>query len=201
MTAKEITTKLYAFETGYSTDQLKSGMFNQDKILEAKKIINNYNIVIDETASLFARKMLQKARYYKKHNEIEVIIVDYLQLMQGDKQNGRVEEVSSISRALKQMAKELNVPVIALSQLNREVEKRADKRPMLADLRDSGAIEQDADVVLMMYRESMYRSLNEGEPDITEIFVAKNRNGEGGFMTKLLFIPKTAMFVNYQQDY
>jgi replicative DNA helicase len=126
--------------------------------------------------------------------ELGVVIIDYLQLMEGSGSDNRVQELSRITRGLKQMARELNVPVIALSQLSRGVESRTNKRPMLSDLRESGSIEQDADLVLMIYRDEYY---NPDTPDrgITEIIVTKHRNGPVGTV-KLLFEPQFTRFRN-----
>ena len=126
--------------------------------------------------------------------ELGLVMIDYLQLMEGSGSDNRVEELSRITRGLKQMARELNVPVIALSQLSRGVEARTNKRPMLSDLRESGSIEQDADLVLMIYRDEYY---NQETPDrgITEVIVTKHRNGPVGTV-KLLFEPQFTRFRN-----
>src|SRR5690606_37966996 len=142
-----------------------------------------------------------KCRRLKQNHNIEIIIIDYLQLMSSapnDRRGNREQEISSISRALKGLAKELNVPVIALSQLSRQVESRPDTRPQLSDLRESGGIEQDADIATFIYRPDYYGLEDpDMEKGITEIILAKHRNGELGTV-KLKFIDRFAKFVDYQ---
>jgi replicative DNA helicase len=130
---------------------------------------------IDDTPALSIQAMRSRARRMKAQHNIELVIVDYLQLMHGGRQESRVQEVSDISSGLKSIAKELQMPIVALSQLSRESERRTDRRPQLSDLRDSGSIEQDADIVLFLYREGMHNQ--EVDKSITQLIVAKNRNG------------------------
>jgi replicative DNA helicase len=138
-------------------------------------------IFIDDTGSLNIMELRTKARRLQAEHDLNLIVVDYLQLMQGHSTENRVQEVSEISRSLKLLAKELNVPVLALSQLSRAVEQRGnDKRPQLSDLRDSGSIEQDADVVMFIFRDEMYTGSETKKPHIAEILIRKHRNGPTG---------------------
>jgi replicative DNA helicase len=133
------------------------------------------DLYIDDTPALSINALRSRARRMKAQYGIKLIVVDYLQLMRGGRQESRVQEVSDISSGLKSIAKELQTPVLALSQLSRESERRTDRKPQLSDLRDSGSIEQDADIVLFLYRKGMHDQ--EVDRSITELIVAKNRNG------------------------
>lgn len=157
-------------------------------LLTAAGVIAEAPIYIDDTPAISVLELRAKARRLKAEKNIGLVVVDYLQLMTGKNTENRQQEISEISRSLKALAKELSVPVIALSQLNRSLESRTDKRPMLADLRESGAIEQDADVIMFLYRESVYcdackkrdNSCNEGHERSAEVIVGKQRNGPLG---------------------
>jgi replicative DNA helicase len=156
-------------------------------------------LYIDDTPALSPFDMRARARRIKrKHNDLGLIVVDYLQLMQvpGFKEN-RTNEVSKISQFLKQLAKEIQVPVIALSQLNRGLEQRADRRPMMSDLRDSGSIEQDSDIIVFIYRDKVYNK-DCKDKDEAEIIVSKQRNGPTGKI-RLTFLDDCTKFVNYIQ--
>ena len=154
---------------------------------------------VDDIPALTPAELRARCRRIYRENGLDLIVVDYMQLMQvpGTKEN-RATEISEISRSLKAMAKELNVPVVALSQLNRSLEQRPNKRPVMSDLRESGAIEQDADVILFIYRDEVY---NEDSPDkgVAEVIISKQRNGPIG-MTKLAFLGKYTRFENYIED-
>ncbi|PIE56977.1 MAG: replicative DNA helicase [Desulfobulbus propionicus] len=168
------------------------------KLTRATGILADAPIFIDDAAGLTALEMRAKARRLKSEHDLGLIIVDYLQLMQGRASTeNRAQEISEISRALKAMAKELNVPVIALSQLNRSLENRSDKRPQLADLRESGAIEQDADVIMFIYRDEVYNkkpeSPNKGK---AELIIGKQRNGPTGVVL-LTFLGEYTLFESY----
>jgi replicative DNA helicase len=141
-----------------------------------------------------------KARRLQSEHGVGLIVVDYLQLMEGRNQENRVQEVSEISRALKLLARELNVPVLALSQLSRGVESRPDKIPQLADLRESGSIEQDADVVMFIYREEMYKGRDAKRPHIAEIYIKKHRNGPTG-QIDLYFDQEKTSFKNLDRTF
>ena len=161
--------------------------------------LENAPIFLDDTPALSVLELRAKARRLKAENDIGMIVVDYLQLMQGPKGvESRQQEISVISRSLKALAKELNIPVIALSQLSRAVEQRADRKPQLSDLRESGAIEQDADVVIFLYRPWIYSQEDEDEGK-AEVIVAKQRNGPTGTV-QASFISKYARFENFSQS-
>lgn len=168
-----------------------------DKILKASAAISQWPLYIEDKAVTTPLSILARARQIQGQYGLDIIFVDYLQLMQGggkfSRSDNRTSEVGYISRALKLMAKELNVPVVALSQLNRAVEKQADKRPNMADLRDSGSIEQDADQILLLYREKYYNA--DCSHDMTEVNLAKNRHGQTG-IAKIKFMPQYTKFVN-----
>ena len=168
------------------------------KLTRATGMLSEAPIYIDDTPGLTVLEMRAKARRLKSEQDLGLIVVDYLQLMQGKSTaENRAQEISDISRSLKAMAKELNVPVLALSQLNRSLESRTDKRPQLADLRESGAIEQDADVIMFIYRDEVYNRA-EGNPNrgLAEIIVGKQRNGPTGVI-KLTFLGEYTRFENY----
>ena len=164
--------------------------------------LNDASIYIDDSSGLTALDMRARARRLRSKQPLGMIIVDYLQLMEASgsrrREANRQQEISDITRALKAMAKELNVPVVALSQLSRSPERREDKRPQLADLRESGAIEQDADVVLFLYREAAYKKREELDPNTerdTELIIAKQRNGPTDVL-KLIFLAECMRFEN-----
>ena len=155
--------------------------------------------MIDDTPGISITELRSKCRKYKLELDIKLIIIDYLQLMSGSgKIDSRQQEISEISRALKALARELHVPVIALSQLSRAVEQRPDHRPMLSDLRESGAIEQDADVVMFLYRDDYYNKDTE-KRNIAEVIIAKQRNGPIGTI-ELVWLPQYTKFANMQKD-
>jgi len=166
------------------------------RITMAIEMMKNSNIHIDDTGALTPTEVRARARRLKREHGLDLIVLDYLQLMQvsGTKEN-RATEISEISRSLKALAKELDVPLIALSQLNRSVEQRTDKRPVMSDLRESGAIEQDADVIMMIYREEVYDK-NTTRKGIADIIIAKQRNGEIGDIN-LTFLGKYTKFENF----
>jgi replicative DNA helicase len=162
-------------------------------------VLSNSPIYIDESGGLTPTEVRARARRLKREHGVGLIVVDYLQLMTvaGGKEN-RATEISEISRSLKALAKELECPVIALSQLNRSVEQRTEKKPVMSDLRESGAIEQDADMILLIYREEVYDK-NTTKKGMAEIDLAKHRNGETGTFV-LTFQGQYSRFVNYAPD-
>jgi replicative DNA helicase len=168
------------------------------KLTRATGMLSDTPIYIDDTPGLTVLEMRAKARRLKSEHNLGLIVVDYLQLMQGKTNSeNRTQEISDISRSLKAMAKELNVPVLALSQLNRGLENRTDKRPQLADLRESGAIEQDADVIMFIYRDEVYnRAEDNPNRGLAEIIIAKQRNGPTG-MVKMTFLGEYTTFENH----
>ena len=186
MSNEQLSMRLLTAEARIDSSRLRTGFISQEdwqNVTDAAGILNDLPVFIDDTPNITVMEIRAKARkLYQKHNDIGLIIIDYLQLMKPPSKNERRDlEIAEISRSLKALAKELNIPVMALSQLNRMLEQRADKRPMLSDLRESGALEQDADIVAFIYRDEVYNK----EPDnptkgIAEIIVAKNRNGATG---------------------
>ena len=183
--------------------KLRSGTFEETewpKLVDAVGKLNDSNIHIDDTAGLNAMDVRSRARrLHRQCGGLSLIVVDYLQLMSGNasrREENRATEVAEISRALKSLAKELKLPVVALSQLNRSVESRQDKRPMMSDLRESGAIEQDADLILFIYRDEVYNPTNEASKGKAEVIIAKQRNGPTGPVT-LTFIGRHTRFENY----
>lgn len=165
------------------------------RLLEGISVLQQFNISIDDTAGITPLELKAKARKLKAKQGLDLIVIDYLQLMEmGGRNENRTQEISAISRNLKAIAKELDVPVIALSQLSRATEVRQDKRPILSDLRESGAIEQDADVVLFLYRDEYYNPETE-KRNIGEVIIAKHRNGPTG-VVELTFLGQYTKFVN-----
>lgn len=185
MSAEKLVQRLISAETGISYSKIQTGDVSDNiaVLYRHSDILSKSKIYIDDTPGLSIFEIRSRARRMKMKNDINLIIIDYLQLMKGEreKNNNREQEISSISRGLKSIAKELGVPIIALSQLSRECEKRADKRPQLSDLRESGSIEQDADIVIFMYRGAYYGDkLTDGSDypeECVELNVSKNRNG------------------------
>ena len=170
-----------------------------EKLIESAGIIGRSNLIIDDTPGINIPTLRSKCRKYKLEHDLKIIIIDYLQLMSGSgRSDSRQQEISDISRSLKSLARELHVPVVALSQLSRAVEKRDDHRPMLSDLRESGAIEQDADVVMFLYRDDYYNKETE-KKDIAEVIIAKQRNGPIGTV-ELVWIPDYTKFANKARD-
>jgi len=214
MSREAVVQRLLASESGVDSRKVRLGRFGEKdeiKIMEASGVLSEAPIYIDDSPQLRALDIRSKARRLHFERNIDLIIVDYLQLIQGDGKNEtRVQEISKITRALKTLARELNVPILAVSQLSRAVEWRASHVPQLADLRESGSIEQDADVVLFIYRDDMYFSAEdwskvhdiEKEPyprGIADINIAKHRNGPLG-QIKLRFLSRTAKFDNLEAE-
>jgi replicative DNA helicase len=170
-------------------------------VSEGASRVGMSNLIIDDTPGISIGELRSKCRKYKRDKNLGLIIIDYIQLMSGGKKSeSRQQEVSEISRALKGVARELNVPVIALSQLSRAVESRDNKRPMLSDLRESGAIEQDADVVMFIYRDEYYNKDQSEEKGVAEIIIAKQRNGPTGTV-KLAWIGDLTKFADLEVQY
>ena len=172
-----------------------------EKLIESAGVISTAPLIIDDTPGISITELRSKCRKYKLENDLGLDIIDYLQLMTGGrrKQESRQQEISDISRSLKQLARELSVPVIALSQLSRQVEQRPEHRPMLSDLRESGAIEQDADIVMFLYRDDYYKEDSE-KRNIAECIVAKNRHGETG-KVELRWMPEYTTFGTLENRY
>lgn len=199
MSKEQLATRMLSTEARVSSDSFRNGGINTDewgRIADCASYLSLLPIYIDETANVTVTQMKAKLRRLKN---LGLVVIDYLQLM-GSTSNSdnRVNVVSEITRQLKIMAKELNVPVILLSQLSRAVEGRNDKRPVLSDLRDSGSIEQDADIVLFLYRDAYYNKQSELQ-NISECIIAKNRHGELGNV-KLTWNGKYTLFSNPENE-
>jgi replicative DNA helicase len=203
MSKEQSVMRLLCSEAKVDSHRLRRGMLRDadwPKLTRAAGVLAEAPLYIDDTAGISTLELRAKARRLKSEADVGLIIVDYLQLMRArGSYDVREQEISEISRSLKGLAKELNVPVVALSQLNRSVESRADKRPMISDLRESGAIEQDADVVMFIYRDDVY---NKESPDkgLAEIIVAKQRHGPTD-MIKLAFLSEYTTFENLARGY
>lgn len=196
MSSEQVVQRLISAETGIDSQRLRQGDLRDDEwtlFVEATGILAESPIFVDDTPSISALQMRTKARRLHAEHGLDLIIVDYLQLMRGDtRAENRVQEISSICQALKALSRELNVPLIAVSQLSRAVETRKDHKPLLSDLRESGSIEQDADVVMFIYREELYDEDTEFK-NIADIIVAKHRNGPTGTIP-LYFKKELAQF-------
>ncbi|HEY8051208.1 MAG TPA: replicative DNA helicase [Steroidobacteraceae bacterium] len=202
MPAEQVITRMLASIGGVPLNSLRSGRISDDdwvRITGATSQLSEAKIFVDETPALNPTELRARARRVKREHGLDLIVVDYLQLMQvpGTQEN-RATEIAEISRGLKVLAKELQVPVIALSQLNRAVEQREHKKPVMSDLRESGALEQDADMILLIYREEVY-DRNTTKKGIAEIDLVKHRNGEIG-MFMLTFQGQFTRFANYVSD-
>jgi len=202
MSKEQLTTRMLCAEAKVDSKKLRSGFLAEHDwqlLIEAASVLSEAPIFVDDTPAISVLELRAKARRLKSEHNISLIIIDYLQLMKGKGGNERREqEISEISRSLKALAKELNIPVIALSQLNRKVEDRENKRPRLADLRESGAIEQDADLIVFLYRDEVYNQ-REDNPNrgMAEVIIGKHRNGPLG-KVKLAFLEKFTSFENLQ---
>lgn len=200
MSAQQIAMRMLAVEARVDMQLLRTGSFTSSdwsRLAGASGALADSAIFVDDTPSISVMEVRSKCRRLKREEKrLDLVVIDYLQLMSGRSDSERREqEISEITRALKGLAKELNVPVIVLSQLNRSLEARADKRPMMSDLRESGAIEQDADVIMFIYRDWVYNKKPENE-GIAEIIIAKQRNGPTGTV-KLAFLNRYTRFENY----
>jgi len=199
MSAEQLVQRLLAMETGVDSHRLRLGFIDDsewDQISRAFGRLAEANIFIDDTPGISSMELRSKSRRLMAERGLDLVIVDYLQLMQGRRSENRVQEVSEISRSLKGLARELNIPVLALAQLSRAVESRTDHRPVLSDLRESGSIEQDADIVMFIYREEMYDRETE-KKGIAEVIVAKHRNGPTDTVN-LRFFERTARFADLE---
>ena len=204
MSKEQLVNRLFSLESRVDAQKLRSGNLDDsdwEKLIEGAGVIGRSKLIIDDTPGISISEMRSKCRKYKLEHDLKLIIIDYLQLMSGSSGKGsesRQQEISEISRSLKALARELHVPVIALSQLSRQVEQRPDHRPMLSDLRESGAIEQDADVVMFIYRDDYYNKESENK-GIAEIIIAKQRNGPIGTV-ELVWLPEYTKFANLERD-
>ncbi len=199
MSKEQLVNRMLAMESNVDSQKLRTGSLTDmdwDAIVEGIGVIGNSKMIIDDTPGISITELRSKCRKMKLEYGLSMVIIDYLQLMSGSGKSGdnRQQEISEISRSLKALAREMNAPVIALSQLSRACETRQDHRPMLSDLRESGAIEQDADVVMFLYRDDYYNKDTE-TPNIAEVIIAKQRNGPIGTVN-LLWQPEYTKFVN-----
>ena len=201
MSKEQLVNRLFSLESKVDSQSLRTGSLSDEdwgKLIEGAGVIGRSNLIIDDTPGISIGELRSKCRKYKLEHNLGIIIIDYLQLMTGSKKtDSRQQEISDISRSLKEVARELNVPVVALSQLSRAVEQRPDHRPMLSDLRESGAIEQDADVVMFIYRDDYYNH-DTDKKGIAEIIIAKQRNGPIGTV-ELVWLPDYTKFANMKK--
>lgn len=204
MGAQQLVMRMLCAEGNIDAQRLRTGSLTADdwgKLTMAMGSLSNAGIYIDDTPGIRVGEIRSKCRRLKQEGGLGMILIDYLQLIQGNGRSGenRQQEISEISRALKALARELEVPVIALSQLSRGVEQRQDKRPMMSDIRESGSIEQDADIVAFLYREDYYEKDTENQ-NIIEIIIAKQRNGPVGTV-QLAFVKEYNKFVNLERRF
>lgn len=198
MSKEQLVNRLMSLESKVNSQAIRTGNMKEDeweRLIESADVIGRSKLLIDDTPGISIGELRSKCRKFKLEYDLQMIIIDYLQLMTGTGKNeSRQQEISDISRSLKALARELKVPVIALSQLSRAVEQRPDHRPMLSDLRESGAIEQDADVVMFIYRDDYYNKDTEMK-NVAEIIIAKQRNGAIGTIN-LAWLPDYTQFAN-----
>ncbi len=202
MSKEQLVNRLFAMESKVDSQRIRTGQLTDEdweKLIESAGVIGKSKLIIDDTPGISIPELRSKCRKYKLEHDLQMVIIDYLQLMSGSGRStdSRQQEISDISRSLKALARELKVPVIALSQLSRAVEQRPDHRPMLSDLRESGAIEQDADVVMFIYRDDYYNK-DSDRKGIAEIIIAKQRNGPIGTV-ELVWLPDYTKFANLQK--
>ena len=199
MSKEQLATRLIAMDSMVDSQAIRTGQLldtDWDKIMESTYRVGETPMYIDDTPGINIAELRSKCRKLKQTKDIGLIVIDYLQLMNaGGRSESRQQEISTISRSLKKLARELDVPVIALSQLNRAVDSREDHKPVMSDLRESGAIEQDADVIMFIYRDDYYNKEDSPKPGIADIIVAKQRNGSTG-PVELTWIGKYTKFAN-----
>ena len=201
MSKEQLVNRMFSLESSVDAQKLRTGQLNDqewERLIESAGVIGRSNLMIDDTPGISISELRSKCRKMKLEKGLSMIIIDYLQLMSGSgRSDSRQQEISDISRSLKAVARELSVPVLALSQLSRAVEQRPDHRPMLSDLRESGAIEQDADVVMFIYRDDYYNHDTE-KKGVSEIIIAKQRNGPIGTV-ELAWLPEYTKFANLER--
>ncbi len=202
MSKEQLVNRLLSMESHVDSQSIRSGNLREEEwesLIESAGVIGKSKLIIDDTPSISTSQLRSKCRKYALEHGLKLVLIDYLQLMTAgsSRTESRQQEISEISRSLKAIARELNVPIIALSQLSRAVEKRDDKRPMLSDLRESGAIEQDADVVMFLYRDEYYNKDTE-DKNVAEVIIAKQRNGPTGTV-HLMWLPQYTQFRNLQR--
>lgn len=202
MSKEQLVNRMFSLESSVDAQKLRVGQLNDqewERLIESAGVIGRSNLIIDDTPGISISELRSKCRKFKLEHNLSMIIIDYLQLMSGSgRSDSRQQEISDISRSLKSVARELSVPVLALSQLSRAVEQRPDHRPMLSDLRESGAIEQDADVVMFIYRDDYYNH-DTDKKGVSEIIIAKQRNGPIGTI-ELAWLPEYTKFANLEHS-
>ena len=199
MSKEQLVNRMLAMDANVDSQNMRNGKLTEsdwEKLVESAGNIGTSKLIIDDTPGISISELRSKCRKFKLEFDLKLVMIDYLQLMSGSGKNGdnRQQEISEISRSLKALAREIDCPVIALSQLSRACETRNDHRPMLSDLRESGAIEQDADVVMFIYRDDYYNK-DSDEKNVLEIIIAKQRNGPTGTI-KLAWLPEYTKFAN-----
>ena len=203
MSKEQLVNRLLSMESHVDSQHIRTGNMSDmdwENLIESADVVGKSRLIIDDTPGISIQELRSKCRKYKMEFGLQVIMIDYLQLMTGGtgrSSESRQQEISDISRALKALARELNVPVVALSQLSRAVEQRPDHRPMLSDLRESGAIEQDADMVMFIYRDDYYNKDTE-KKGVADIIIAKQRNGPIGTV-ELMWLPQFTKFANLEK--
>lgn len=204
MSKIQLVNRILSMNSKVDSQSIRTGQLKDDdwvNLMDSARVIGESGLIIDDTPGISITELRSKCRKYKLEYNLGLVIIDYLQLMSGSKKSeSRQQEISEISRSLKALAREINCPVVALSQLSRAVEQRPDKRPMLSDLRESGAIEQDADVVMFIYRDEYYNHDSE-DKGVAEIIIGKQRNGPTGTI-KLAYLAQYTQFRNlaHQQE-
>lgn len=201
MSKEQLVNRMFSLESSVDAQKLRTGQLSDqewERLIESAGVIGKSRLIIDDTPGISISELRSKCRKFKLEHDLSMIIIDYLQLMSGSgRSDSRQQEISDISRSLKSVARELSVPVLALSQLSRAVEQRPDHRPMLSDLRESGAIEQDADVVMFIYRDDYYNH-DTDKKGVSEIIIAKQRNGPIGTI-ELAWLPEYTKFANLER--
>ena len=202
MSKEQLVQRMLSAQSNVELSKLKTGKLNENdwpRIIDAMAVLSNAKIHIDDTPGISISELRAKCRKLKMEQGLDLILIDYLQLMEGEGNNeSRQQEIAKISRSLKIIAKELNCPVVALSQLSRAPEQRADHRPMLSDLRESGSIEQDADIVMFLYRDEYYHP-DSDRKNIGEVIIAKNRHGETGSV-ELVWLGEIQKFADKSRE-
>ncbi|MCR5341880.1 MULTISPECIES: replicative DNA helicase [unclassified Butyrivibrio] len=202
MSKEQLVNRLMSMESHVDSQHIRTGNMTDmdwENLIESADLIGRSHLIIDDTPGISIQELQSKCRKFKMEHNLHIIMIDYLQLMSGSgkrSSESRQQEVSEISRSLKALARELNVPVVALSQLSRAVESRPDHRPMMSDLRESGAIEQDADMVMFIYRDDYYNK-DTDRKGVSEIIIAKQRNGPIGTV-ELAWLPEFTKFANLE---
>ncbi len=204
MSKEQLVNRMFAMDSYVNSQNLRTGNLTEsdwEKLVDSAGRIGSSRLIIDDTPGISISELRSKCRRFKLEHDLSLVMIDYLQLMSGNSRQGdnRQQEISDISRSLKALAREIDCPVIALSQLSRACEARQDHRPMLSDLRESGAIEQDADVVMFIYRDDYYNK-DSSSKNISEIIIAKQRNGPTGTV-ELAWLPDYTKFGNLQKNH